>query len=79
MTDSLREWLEGKLAKTFVYKRYKLFKVPKDLKVSIENRSLGELAASFAFRVRLCWRAGKLGFEIRGGSQGTFKGPDELL
>jgi hypothetical protein len=79
MTDSLRNWLEDQFGEDFVYARHKLFKVPKNLKVEVKDTSLGELAANFAFRVRLRWKNGKVGFEIRKGTARSFIGLDELL
>jgi hypothetical protein len=79
MTDGLRNWLEEQFGEDFVFGRRKLFKVPKDLKISVEDHSLGELAASFAFRVRLRWKDGTLGFEICKGSKKTFISLDQLL
>ena len=79
MTDGLKNWLEEQFGEDFVFGRKKLFKVPTDLKVSVEDHSLGELAASFAFRVRLRWKNNTLGFEIRKGSKTTFVGLDQLL
>ena len=79
MTDSLRIWLEERFGKDFVFGRKKLFKVPTDLKVDIEDHSLGELAASFGFRVRIRWNDNRLGFEIRKGTKTEFVGLDQLL
>ena len=53
--------------------------MPKDLKVTIEQHSLGELSASLGFRVRLRWQDDRLGFEIRRGGDRRFVGLDELL
>jgi hypothetical protein len=79
MTDGLRNWLEDQFGEDFVTRRKELFKVPKNLKVEVEEHSLGELAASFAFRVRLRWKDDRLGFEIRKGSNRRFIGLDQLL
>ena len=79
MTDGLRNWIEDQFGEDFVYGREPLFKVPTNLKVKVEEHSLGELAASFAFRVRLRWKNERLGFEIRKGSNRSFIGLDQLL
>jgi hypothetical protein len=79
MTDSIRELLEDQFGADFVFGRKKLFKVPKDLKINIEQHSLSELSASLGFRVRLRWQDDRLGFEIRRGADRRFVGLDELL
>jgi hypothetical protein len=79
MTDSIRELLEDQFGADFVFGRKKLFEVPKDLKINIEQHSLGELSASLGFRIRLRWQDNRLGFEIRRGADRRFVGLDELL
>jgi hypothetical protein len=79
MTDGIKDFLEDQFGERFVFGRKKLFKVPKDLKVTIEQHSLGELSASLGFRVRLRWQDDRLGFEIRRGGDRRFVGLDELL
>ena len=79
MTDGLKDLLEATFGDDFVKGRKKLFKVPTELKVKIENHSLGELGASLAFRVRLRWKNNRLGFEIRQGTRRRFVGFEELL
>jgi hypothetical protein len=78
MTDGLKDWLEDEFGEDFVKSRTKLFTVPKNFSVEVEDHSLGELAASFAFRVRVRWKDGMLGFEIRKGSERVFIGLDRL-
>ena len=51
---------------------------PDQPRTSFDEDSLGELAASFAFRVRVRWKDGMLGFEIRKGSERVFIGLDRL-
>ena len=79
MTDGIKEFLEEQFGEDFVFGRKKLFKVPKNLKVDIQQHSLGELSASLGFRVRLRWKDDRLGFEIRRGGDRRFVGLDELL
>ena len=79
MTDGLKDWLEGQFGDDFVFGRRELFKVPKNLKVEVEDHRLGDLAASFSFRVRLRWKTNQLGFEIRRGKERSFISLDQLL
>ena len=79
MTEGMKDWLENAFGNDFVTRRQRLFKVPKNLKWTIEHHPLGELAAGFAFRVRLRWKNDRLGFEIRKGTQTSFIGLDQLL
>jgi hypothetical protein len=79
MTDGIKEFLEDQFGEDFVFGRKTLFKVPKDLKVNIEQHSLGELSASLGVRVRLRWKDNRFGFEIRRGGDRRFVGLNELL
>ncbi len=79
MTDGVKRKIEEALGDGIVFGREELFTVPKNLRVDINDYSLEELAAAFAFHVRLCWKNEMLGFEILKGRQRKFVGLDQLL